>query len=91
MRGGALPGHLMQVCGEVDDPGKVHGQRIWWFPKIRGTLLGAPIIKTILFGGLYWGPLLWEMTIWRGPAPTPAEEGTVPGDEFVDGDRQCQG
>ena len=32
--------------------------RIWKFPKIRGTFLGVPIIKTILFGGLYWGPLI---------------------------------
>ena len=30
---------------------------IWAFPKIRGTLLGAPIIRTRVFGGLYWGPL----------------------------------
>ena len=29
----------------------------WGFPKIRGTLLlGVPIIRTILFWGLYWGP-----------------------------------
>ena len=26
--------------------------------KIRGTLLGVPIIRTIVFGGLYWGPLI---------------------------------
>ena len=25
------------------------------FPKIRGTLLGVPIIRTIVFWGLYWG------------------------------------
>ena len=24
--------------------------------KIRGTLLGDPIIRTKVFGGLYWGP-----------------------------------
>ena len=32
---------------------------LWGFPKIRGTLLGGggvPIIRTIVFGGLYWGP-----------------------------------
>ena len=34
------------------------GLRIWEFPKIRGTLLGVPIIRTIVFGGLYWGPLI---------------------------------
>ena len=25
-------------------------------PKIRGTFLGVPIIRIILFWGLYWGP-----------------------------------
>ena len=31
---------------------------IWGFPKIRGTILGVPIIRTMVFGDLYWGPLL---------------------------------
>ena len=38
-----------------------HGDQvgIWGFPKIRGTNLGVPIIRTIVFGGLYWGsPIL---------------------------------
>ena len=30
----------------------------WGFPKIRGTILGVPIIRTIVFWGLYWGPLI---------------------------------
>ena len=35
----------------------VHADRlIWGFPKIRGTILGVPIIRIIVFGGLYWGP-----------------------------------
>ena len=29
----------------------------WDFPKIRGTILGVPIIRTIVYWGLYWGPL----------------------------------
>ena len=29
-----------------------------WFPKIRGTILGAQIIRTIVYWGLYWGPLV---------------------------------
>ena len=29
---------------------------IWGFPKIRGTLLEVPIIRTIVFWGLHWGP-----------------------------------
>ena len=28
------------------------------FPKIRGTILGVPILRTIVLGGLYWGPLV---------------------------------
>ena len=26
------------------------------FPKIRGAVFGVPIIRTIAFWGLYWGP-----------------------------------
>ena len=29
---------------------------IWEFPKIRGTFLGFPIIRTVVFWGLYLGP-----------------------------------
>ena len=28
----------------------------WGIPKIRGTFLGVPIIRTLVFWGLYWGP-----------------------------------
>ena len=31
---------------------------IWEFPKIRGTFLGVPIIRTLIYLGLYWGPLI---------------------------------
>ena len=31
---------------------------IWEFPKIRGTILGVPIIRTVVFWGLYWGPFI---------------------------------
>ena len=31
---------------------------IWGFPKIRGTILGVPIIRTIVYWGLYLGPLI---------------------------------
>ena len=34
-------------------------QSIWGFPNIRDLFLGIPIIRTIVFGGLYWGsPIL---------------------------------
>ena len=31
---------------------------MWGFPKIRGAILGVPVIRTIVFWGLYWGPLI---------------------------------
>ena len=34
------------------------------FPKIRGTLLGVPVIRTRVFGGLYCGPPFWETTMY---------------------------
>ena len=30
---------------------------IWRFPNSRGTTLGVSIIRSRVFGGLYWGPL----------------------------------
>ena len=35
------------------------GKPKWGFPKIRGTLLRVPIIRIIVFWGLYWGPLIF--------------------------------
>ena len=32
--------------------------KIWGFPKIRGTILGVPLIRIIVSWGLYWGPLI---------------------------------
>ena len=29
----------------------------WGFPKIRGTVLGVPIVRILLYWGLYRGPL----------------------------------
>ena len=35
------------------------------FPKIKGTFLGMPMIRTIKYLGLYWGyPNIWETTIY---------------------------
>ena len=36
--------------------GKRATYNVWGFPKIRGIFLGVPIIRTIVFWGLYWGP-----------------------------------
>ena len=44
---------------------------IWGFPKIRGTILGVPIIWTIVFWGLYWGPLIlgnYHILNHKGPS-----------------------
>ena len=32
--------------------------RIWGFPKVRGTFFWSPQIRSIVFWGLYWGPLI---------------------------------
>ena len=32
--------------------------RFGGFPRIKGTLSGVLIIRSIVFWGLYWGPLL---------------------------------
>ena len=31
---------------------------IWGFPKIRGTFLGVPVLRILVFWGLYRGPLI---------------------------------
>ena len=36
-------------CSEV-------GRIMWGFPKIRGAFLGVPIIRIIVYWGLYWSP-----------------------------------
>ena len=45
---------------------------IWGFPQIRGTSLGVPIIRIIVFWGLYWGPPIlgnYHMVVSRGRRP----------------------
>ena len=44
------------------------------FPKIRGAILGVIIIRTIVFGGLYQGPLVlgnYQMKSPKPPNPHP--------------------
>ena len=41
------------------------------FPKIRGTLLGVPRIRTIVFGVYIGVPLFWETTIESSILSTP--------------------
>ena len=40
---------------------------IWVFPKIRGTILGVPIIRIIVYWGLYWGSLISGNDHIQGP------------------------
>ena len=43
----------------------------WGFPKIRGTFWGVPIIRTIVYRGLYWGTQFWETTkYWENKMET---------------------
>ena len=34
------------------------GDLVWGFPKIGDTSLGVLLIRTTVFWGLYWGPLI---------------------------------
>ena len=38
---------------------------MWGFPKIRGTILGVPIIRIIIFFGQYSGLPIRESTMWH--------------------------
>ena len=38
------------------DTGIYRGLQGLEFPKIRGTFLGVPIIRIVVYWGLYWGP-----------------------------------
>ena len=58
-------GTLKQVWGVIrklkkrakhPKPGRIPIAPTWEFAKIRGTFLEVPIIRAIVFGGLYWGP-----------------------------------
>ena len=44
---------------------------MWGFPKIRGTLLGVPIIRIIVYLGLYWAPLILGNYHVTAPCPNP--------------------
>ena len=36
----------------------VEGVGLWGFPKIRGTILGVPVMRIIIYWGIYRGPLI---------------------------------
>ena len=56
---------------------QIHAEQkgTWDFPKIRGTLLGVSIIRTIVFGGPYWGPLILENYHMKSPSLSHATDG----------------
>ena len=35
--------------------------RVWGFPKLGVPFMGRPIIRIVVFGGPYWGPLFWKL------------------------------
>ena len=53
-------GHLGCISMKLH-PGSVVGRlaaQQCGFPRIRGTILVVPVIILIVFGGLYWGPVI---------------------------------
>ena len=45
------------------DRGKYYqAEETWGFPKIRGIILGVPIVRTEICWGLFLGPFFWETT-----------------------------
>ena len=58
-----LPGSLAlaEGCAWTDPSGLLLTRSLspkWGFPKIGGTLSGFPILRIIVYWGLYWGPLI---------------------------------
>ena len=45
-----------QQPSELLRPDHAAAAGTWGLPKIRGSFLGVPIIRTMVFWGLYWGP-----------------------------------
>ena len=48
----------------------------WGFPIIRGTILGIPIIRTIVYWGLYGVALFWKTTT-SSKRPISSENRTI--------------
>ena len=50
----------------------------WGFPKIRGTILGVPITRTIVFWDQNWGPqILGNYQMAQGLRPEPRPQPAV--------------
>ena len=47
---------MAKFTAKVEDSGVSEEPTFGGVPKIRGTFLGVPIIRIIIFLGLYWGP-----------------------------------
>ena len=60
---GLYRGYIGIMEKKMDSTIQGLGFRYSGFPKIRGTFLGVPVIRTMVFGGLHGGPLFWETTI----------------------------
>ena len=57
----------------------------WGVPKIRGTILGVPIVGNIVFWGLYWGPLVLGnyQLVQKSSFPFPARHWGRPSAEVL--------
>ena len=44
---------------------KATNDTIWLFPKTRGPILVVPLLRIIVYLGLFWGPLFMETPILK--------------------------
>ena len=58
------------------EPGP-NGYQTWGFPKIRGTFLGVPIIRIIIYWGLFWGPLILVQILKMGMSQNEGMRGSA--------------
>ena len=59
------------------------------FPKIRGNLFGVPIIRTLVFWSLYWGPLI--LGNYHNPCFADGPAGSAPHPQLIFESRQALG
>ena len=70
MKVGDLKGHELAIRGACALYACTYIFMIWRFPKIRGTFLGVPMLRTIVFGALLGVPLFlgsYHMGLFSSP------------------------
>ena len=43
---------------------RLKSSKTWEFPKIMITFFGVPMLRILVFWGLYWGPSTWAPLPW---------------------------